>query len=120
MARPNIVVTFQAPPEMKTLLQNLPGGAGDLIFLAELPSEQRKETLEHANILLSWNFPREISPQEYPYLQHVRFIQLVSAGADHMPFAQLPAQTTIASNPGAYAMPMAEHVMAMTLALARA
>lgn len=119
MARPNIVVTFQAPPEMKTLLQNLLGGAGNLIFLTGLPQEQHEETLEHADVLLSWNFPREISPREYPYLRHVRFIQLVSAGADHMPFAELPAQTIIASNPGAYAVPMAEHVMAMMLALAK-
>ncbi len=119
MAKPDIVVTFQAPPDIKALLQSLLGNDGRLIFLAELPSEQREETLEHADILLSWNFPREISPQEYPYLQHVRLIQLVSAGADHMPFAELPAQTVIASNPGAYAVPMAEHVMAMTLALAK-
>jgi len=36
-----------------------------------------------------------------------------------MPFDDLPSQVTIASNPGAYALPMAEHVMAMTLALAK-
>ena len=119
MDKPNIVVTFQAPPEIKALLQNLLGDAGNLIFLAELPPEQRDKTLEHADVLLSWNLPREISPQEYPYLRHVKLIQLVSAGADHMPFAQLSEQTIIASNPGAYAVPMAEHVMAMTLALAK-
>ena len=36
-----------------------------------------------------------------------------------MPFADLPSQLLVASNPGAYATPMAEHVLAMTLALAK-
>ena len=36
-----------------------------------------------------------------------------------MPFADLPSHIIVASNPGAYAAPMAEHVMAMTLALAK-
>ena len=36
-----------------------------------------------------------------------------------MPFAELPSHIIVASNPGAYATPMAEHVMAMTLALAK-
>ncbi len=52
-------------------------------------------------------------------MQQVRFIQLLSAGADHMPFADLPSRIIVASNPGAYATPMAEHVLAMTLALAK-
>ncbi len=36
-----------------------------------------------------------------------------------MPFADLPSRIIVASNPGAYAAPTAEHVMAMTLALAK-
>ena len=36
-----------------------------------------------------------------------------------MPFADLPSRIIVASNPGAYAIPMAEHVLAMTLALAK-
>jgi phosphoglycerate dehydrogenase-like enzyme len=36
-----------------------------------------------------------------------------------MPFADLPAHMLVASNPGAYATPMAEHVLAMTLVLAK-
>jgi phosphoglycerate dehydrogenase-like enzyme len=36
-----------------------------------------------------------------------------------MPFAELPGHLVVASNPGAYAAPMAEHVLAMTLALAK-
>src|SRR6266480_2885673 len=119
MDKQNIVVTYNASPEQKALLLEVLGSLATLTFLNEIQSAQREQTLERADVLLSWNFPREILPREYPSLQHVKFIQLISAGADHMPFAELPSHIIIASNPGAYATPMAEHVMAMTLALAK-
>src|SRR6266852_6888205 len=119
MNKQNIVVTFNASPEQKALLLEMLGSEASLTFFNELPSAQRDRALQEANVLLSWNFPREIQPQDYPLLQQVSFIQLLSAGADHMPFAELPPHILVAGNPGAYAAPMAEHVMAMTLALAK-
>src|SRR5436305_4218078 len=119
MDKQNIVVTYSPTTEEKGLLLEVLGSLATLTFLDEIPSAQRKQVLERADVLLSWNFPREILPHEYPRLQHVTLIQLVTAGADHMPFAELPSQIIIASNPGAYATPMAEHILAMTLALAK-
>jgi glycerate dehydrogenase len=119
MDKPNIVVTYNASPEQQAFLLELLGDVASLTFLSELEPGQREKALEEAAILLSWNFPREIQPQDYPLLRRVLFIQLLSAGADHMPFAELPPRIIVASNPGAYAAPMAEHVLAMTLALAK-
>lgn len=119
MDQQNIVVTFTASPEQKALFRETLGSAASLSFVDEIPPVRRGEGLERAQILLSWNFPREIQPQDYPHLRQVRFIQLLSAGADHMPIADLPSRIVVASNPGAYAAPMAEHVLAMTLALAK-
>jgi phosphoglycerate dehydrogenase-like enzyme len=119
MDKQNIVVTFDAPPQQKALLLELLGSEATLTFLNELPTVQREQALQEANVILTWNFPREIQPGDYPHLQQVSFIQLLSAGADHIPFADLPPHLLVASNPGAYAAPMAEHVMAMTLALAK-
>src|SRR6266566_8043393 len=119
MDKPNIVVTYNASQEQQAFLLELLGDVTSLTFLSELAPEQREQALEEATILLSWNFPREIQPQEYLLLRRVLFIQLLSAGADHMPFAELPPRIIVASNPGAYAAPMAEHVLAMTLALAK-
>jgi glycerate dehydrogenase len=119
MDKPNIVVTYNAIPEQQALLLEVLGGVVSLTFLTELTPTQREQALEEATILLSWNFPREIQPQEYPRLRRVLFIQLLSAGADHMPFAELSPRIIVASNPGAYAAPMAEHILAMTLALAK-
>lgn len=119
MDKQNIVVTYNASPEDKALFLEILGSFATLTYLNEISAAQREQSLERANILISWNFPREVLPQEYPRLQQVTFIQLLSAGADHMPFADLPSHIIVASNPGAYATPMAEHVMAMTLALAK-
>jgi phosphoglycerate dehydrogenase-like enzyme len=119
MEKQNIVVTFIISPEQKVLFLEILASEASLTFLNEIPPAQREQFLERAHILLSWNFPREIRPQDYPHLQQVRLIQLLSAGADHMPFADLPSHILVASNPGAYAAPMAEHVLAMTLALAK-
>jgi len=119
MDKQNIVITYNALPEEKALFLEMLGGFATLTFLNEISPAQREQVLEDANVLLSWNFPREILPQEYSRLRHVTFVQLVTAGADHMPFADLPSHITVASNPGAYATPMAEHILAMTLALAK-
>src|SRR5438034_5820118 len=119
MNKQHIVVTFDAPPQQKALLLELLGSEASLTFFNELSSAQRERALQEANVLLSWNFPREIQPADYPHLRQVSFIQILSAGADHMTFADLPPHILVASNPGAYAAPMAEHVMAMTLALAK-
>jgi phosphoglycerate dehydrogenase-like enzyme len=91
MDKQNIVVTYNASPEQKALFLEILGNFATLTYLNEIPPAQREQSLEHANILLSWNFPREV----------------------------LPSHIIVASNPGAYAAPMAEHVMAMTLALAK-
>src|SRR3989440_5641322 len=119
MDKQNIVVTYSPTTEEKGLLLEVLGSLATLTFLNEIQSAQREQVLERADVLLSWNFPREILPHEYPRLQHVTLIQLVTAGADHMPFAELPSHIIVASNPGAYATPMAEHILAMTLALAK-
>lgn len=119
MDKPNIVVTFHPIQGQQAFLTELLGESATLTFLTELNPVQREQALEEATILLAWNFPREIRPQEYALLRRVLFIQLLSAGADHMPFANLSPRIIVAGNPGAYAAPMAEHVLAMTLALAK-
>ena len=115
----HLVVTYTIGEAKRALLKEIFREEARLSFLADMPSGLREQTLVGANVLLSWNLPKELGPSELGLLTNVRMIQLLSAGADHVPFTGLPPGIVIASNVGAYADPMAEHVLAMTLALAK-
>jgi len=91
----HILLTYEASPEEKSLSQEVLGSEASLGYLEELSGEQRQAPLRAATVLLAWDFPREISVREYPWLEQVRLIQLLSAGADHMPVADLPPQFSV-------------------------
>ncbi len=55
-------------------------------------------------------------PGSFPKLE---FVQVLSAGYDHVDFNMFPGKCRIASNKGAYAESMAEHILAMILSLAK-
>lgn len=115
----HLVVTYDPGEEGRGLLEEMLGDSTRLIFLQDLPEAQRARELSAAEVLLSWNLPRELHSEEWSDISGVRLVQLISAGADHVPFSELPAGVKVANNGGAYAEPMAEHVLAMTLALAK-
>jgi glycerate dehydrogenase len=114
-----VAVTHKAGEANRALLKELFDASASLSFITGMEPQERKQALADADVLLSWNLPKELREGEIGLLERVRLIQLLSAGADHVPYAELPLHITIASNVGAYAGPMAEHVMAMTLALAK-
>ncbi len=114
----NIAVTYKVPPEEKAVYYEF-SPAVRFIFLKELNEEQRIQALKDSEILLTWNLPRELSDREIRAVMNVKFVQLLSAGYDHLNLNLFPADCVIASNQGAYAEQMAEHATAMILALAK-
>jgi phosphoglycerate dehydrogenase-like enzyme len=111
--RPVVAATF---PVVKEALVESLGEAAVVKTVAGVPDEERARTLGAAEVILALNLRTELRPGEGPALG-VRFVQLLSAGADHLPFDQLPPHAQVASNVGAYAEPIAEHAVAMGLAL---
>jgi glycerate dehydrogenase len=114
-----VVVTFPVGRADEERLRAGLSEDADVRFLATLSDDERGPALHEAEALLLWNWRREIRPEDLPAMNGIRFIQLVSAGADHLPFVELPPRAVVAGNVGAYAEPMAEHVLAMVLALAK-
>lgn len=99
--------------------ETLDGLFGDEVHATAIPGldpRRRAEVLADADALLVWNWRGELQPEEARQ-SSVRLVQLMSAGADHLPFDQLPPDALVASNVGAYAAPMAEHVLAMILTI---
>lgn len=113
------MVTYEPGKAGRAVLTEMLGHLAPLTFLRDVPEANRESELSAAEVLLSWRPSRELRPEEWDVIDGVRLIQLISAGADHVPFANLPSGTALASNAGAYAEPMAEHVLAMALALAK-
>lgn len=118
-ACPLVVVNFDLGAEAEGAIQEALGGVAKLAFLKGLSPEGRKEALKEAKVVFAWAPHLEFSQEEQGLLEHAAFMQLLSAGADHLDFERLPKSLVIASNVGAYARPMAEHTLAMVLALAK-
>jgi phosphoglycerate dehydrogenase-like enzyme len=114
-----IMVTYELGETGRALLTEMLGHLASLTFLRDVPEADRESKLSASEVLLSWHPSKELRPDEWDVIGRVRLIQLISAGADHVPFANLPPEATLASNAGAYAEPMAEHVLAMALSLAK-
>jgi phosphoglycerate dehydrogenase-like enzyme len=89
------------------------------VFLHGRSDAEFRETLRHAEVLIGWHLGEELPSGALREAPGLRFIQLLSAGADSVNYVALPEWLMLAGNVGAYAAPMAEHVMAMALALAK-
>jgi glycerate dehydrogenase len=105
-----VVVTFSPSEAQRKMIEST---LNDVVFLGE-----DRSVLASADVVFSWNPVLELKGEELAGL-NARFMQTLSAGVDHVPIATMPDNVAIASNVGAYAEPMAEHTMAMFLALAK-
>ena len=116
----NILVTYQPGVEEKKIYQKVLENLAQVHYLREESESSRSRLLGNADIIVALSFSqKEIRSEDLSLLQNTRFIQLIYAGADNIPFAQLPADIILAGNAGAFAVPIAEHVLALTLALAK-
>ena len=111
-------MTFSAPADMREAIEQTLGPLATVTYLADLAESDRAGALASADALLAWFVSSELRPAELVRLD-AGLLQLLSAGADRVPVDKLSGRLPIASNAGAYADPMAEHVLAMALAFAK-
>ncbi len=115
-----ILVIFDPTADEKRAFEELLGDLAAVVFLKEVPAADRAAALEGAEVVVSKSFaPAEIGREEIRRMSRLRFVQLVFAGADNVPFDLFPAHVEFTSNVGAFADYLAEHVLAMALALAK-
>lgn len=116
----NILVTYEPGAEEKDIYREVLGDVANVHYLAGKTGNERIKVLNGADVIIALSFSqKEIGHTEISRIENVRFIQLIYAGADHIPFALIPEDIILASNTGAFAEPIAEHVLALTLALAK-
>ena len=114
-----LVVTFDQEAKGRPFIADALGGAADVVYLADLDDQARASALRNATVILARNTANELRPHEPALIENAKLIQFINAGVDFVPLNALPAGIPIASNGGAYAEPMAEHALAMTLAAAK-
>jgi glycerate dehydrogenase len=115
-----IAITFPANVREQQVIYDVLDDISDILYVHELKAPKREQALRKADVILSKGFAEtEIQLQEIVALKRTRLIQLIFAGADRIPFAVIPENINVASNTGAFAEPLAEHVLAMTLCLAK-
>lgn len=117
--KPQVLVTLSPPPDLREAIAGALEGVAAIRYLAEVGEDERASALASADAVLSW-LPSELrGPDEAALLESAGLFQSMAAGIDQVPLDQLPGRVAVASNAGAYADPMAEHVLAMALALAK-
>jgi phosphoglycerate dehydrogenase-like enzyme len=119
VSSPRVLVTFTPDPQMRDAIAASLDGVAELAYLGEVAEDRREEALASAEAVLAWILGAELGPEELAQLGSAGLIQLLSAGVDRVPFDRIPDGVAVASNAGAYAEPMAEHVLALALALAK-
>jgi phosphoglycerate dehydrogenase-like enzyme len=119
MAAGPLVVTFEVSPQGRAIIAKELGDAGEAVYLSETGAGGRAAVLRGAVALLAYNTAVELTPDELPLIATARLLQFVTAGIDWIPLNALPPGLPIACNAGASAEPMAEHILAMSLAAAK-
>ncbi|HKR69867.1 MAG TPA: 2-hydroxyacid dehydrogenase [Streptosporangiaceae bacterium] len=112
-----VAVSYPVDEEYARINTDVLSEEASVSFLSQVPETERQAFLARADALIGWNLPRELADGALEKAPDLRFIQLLSAGADSVDFRTIPESVPLAGNVGAYAKPMAEQVMAMTLAL---
>jgi phosphoglycerate dehydrogenase-like enzyme len=119
MEQPLVAISYAVNDETRQANLDALRDAARVVFLQDQQPSQRLETLRRAEALIAWRLGRELPPDQLEGATRLRLIQFQSVGVDNVDFTAIPEGIVIADNAGAYARPMAEHVMAMTLSLAK-
>ena len=117
--KPHILVTCDMDDRLRMSVRAVLEPACTVSFLADCADEERCGAIQGSDVLLCFFFNKEIRPEEYPLLEKTRLLQTISTGVDFLPFGDIPSGLPIACNAGGWASQIAEHTVAMILALSR-
>ncbi len=114
-----VLVTLKATEAIRAAIEDGLDGAAAAVYLDDVPEEKRAEALRSANAIMPFFFNKEVQESEYGLLEEVELMQSVSTGLEFLPFDLLPSKMILACNAGGWALQIAEHTVALLLALTR-
>jgi phosphoglycerate dehydrogenase-like enzyme len=119
MEPPLVAISYAVDDSLREANLDVLSDQAGVVFLQDQQPSQRSGTLRRAEALIAWQLGRELPPGQLAQARSLRLLQFLSAGVDGVDFTAIPPEVVIADNGGAYARPMAEHVLAMALSLAK-
>lgn len=114
-----VAVSYPVDGEFTSINADVLGDLATLSYTDGMPEDERAEVLRQAEVLIGLRLQHEVPPGTLQSVPGLRFIQMLSAGVDTVDFGAIAPDIMVAGNVGAYAHPIAEHVMAMVLSLAK-
>jgi phosphoglycerate dehydrogenase-like enzyme len=114
-----VAVSYPADEDFARINAEVLAGDADVVCTCNLDDEARSAALRQAEVLIAWELPGEVPAGALHTAARLRLVQLLSAGVDAVDFSAIPDRLIVASNAGAYAHAISEHVLAMTLSLAK-
>lgn len=114
-----VAVSYPVDGEFTSINADVLGDLATLSYTDAMPEEERADVLRQAEVLIGLQLTREVPAGTLQSVPGLRFIQLLSAGVDTVDFDAIAPDIMVAGNVGAYAHPIAEHVLAMVLSLAK-
>lgn len=119
MSAPLVIVTHLPQDAARTSILETFGAAAEVRFFPEVPDAERDTVLRAATAVMTYHPIRDLGAEELAKLDSCKLIQCLTAGIDYLPLRSMPQQIPVAYNAGAFAEPMAEHVIAMIFAAAK-
>lgn len=114
-----VAVSYPVDGEYTSINADVLGDLATLSYTDRMPEDERAEVLRQAEVLIGMRLRQEVPAGALQSAPALRFIQMLSAGLDTVDFDTIAPDIMVAGNVGAYAHPIAEHVMAMVLSLAK-
>ena len=91
MARELLVaVSYPVDDEFTRINTGVLDGSARVVFLHGRPEDEVRETMRRADVLIGWHLSQELPAGTWQDVPRLRFVQLLSAGADSVHFAAIP------------------------------
>lgn len=114
-----VIVTFPSELQGDEAVAEAIGKAAEISRLAERGDPARASMLKQADAVISFMMHNELDRGDYALLKDGCLLQTLQAGVDALPFSDIPESVLICANTGAWADPMAEHILGMILSLGK-
>jgi glycerate dehydrogenase len=114
-----VLVTFPFDREGDMAVAEAIDSKAVITRLPDRGDPERGAFLKTADAVISFMMHNELGRDDFHLLKDGCLLQSLQAGVDALPFGDIPETVTICANTGAWADPMAEHILGMILSLGK-